>query len=521
MLPRLLAACVVLLLPLTVPGTAVATSHPTGCDDTDLNPQNTEWIDADYTFTFSSLTSVTVSARLGIHKLDLGSMGTMHADGIRYAYEHGDASQVQAIRDSVAAAFNKGVEAAFPDATLGPASTAEVDATTLGHAFGGSCFGPGVAYDLSRNVTLDFADMAGPSAEKSDATTAFRVGARLDATFNLQTPRGHNATYTFVLPTLPGTTHAPQALPLVLAAAPQAPVTAVAGTDNQARVRAEAWQSTTDIPSTVVLPLAGRDVRVFNDDESSVELTVDFKDIITSVGDLAERKLPVIDMGIETAARISVVELPESLSGRLQASRLTLTHVDSYGLRLLRAEGLLNQSTIDTLERELLARINDKAKDFAGGSASATGGFGADTWSLSQGTAPLVYGANASFMLDADKMGGAGSGVAFTLYSFPFSLPLSPLEGQLTTYRVFLPEGIALVDASYDKGTVTKVMRGDREGFQVDSTETGNVNMTFGVTAFFVWSKFMGVVIGVGAVLLLILVGILALVVKIVRRFTK
>ncbi|HWG90241.1 MAG TPA: hypothetical protein VNZ52_05255 [Candidatus Thermoplasmatota archaeon] len=534
---RLFAPCVALLLVLVA---GVATAAPTGpqaltCDP-DPNPARGQHIESQYLLTFVSLSEIEVSGILGVKKVTLNT-GVESADGIRNAYAQqkegapGSGDLVQSIEQEVTVAFEQGLRRAFPEGHVS-VEPADLDQASLEKPREGTCWGPPVDFHVRGHVLLDFTELAGPEAKEEDAQVAFRIGATLDSYFNVSTPAGHNASYRFVLPSLPplqverisSLSEAYGALarsmPLVFVGEPEG-VTKVSETE--ATLTVEAWNAPGPRTVPIKLPLGGRGAPRYTEQDAKVEVTVDLKEIKTSLGDLMDNKKPTIDVDVRANAVIDVMKVPDSFKARLAESNLRLEYVDSDGIRLLIHKKVIAQDRLDRIEKSLLDKLRAKVVDLGGSRDSVKGGFQAGTldWTGAFANKGLVFQATSSFTIVPGQKSATGApteGLSF--YTISQSIKPTLVEGYPTDYVVYLPKHIELVSAAYTLGNAeTLPVTGDQEGFRVRVTEDGGVvTMGLGVTPSFLWSTFPGLVLGVLAVVLLILLGIFLLVRKIVRR---
>jgi hypothetical protein len=494
---------------------AAALASPAAAQPASL-PAGADWLDAEVSVTFGSLSASAVEGTLAVHKVSYQGK-PYAAQDLRAAHEQAERFGqgpmfLAALDAALGARAAQSLASMFPTANV-TLDHAAVDPASLA-AEGRDAYHPPVAFTFGATVrySLQALGLASSALPLDDAKLqdAFELGVTASLPYNLTAKPGWNVSYAFALPSWLRFTSASGA--------------ALSADASVARWELANWLGPTDRVQPAVLSVGGRDAVLPDPSQPSdahLDVSVDMRDVegLTlpglASGDFGRLAVTFDARLVMRSLRLADVPALESaVRARLPAS-LSVTHLSADGVRRAMGDGMLPPDASATMERYLQGFVAERVAGFGGDVADLHGEMSAEDASPE---APLVYQVGSTFHIplgarEASRMQAAAGPVLFEK-ELRFALPR--VNGLDTTYRVMLPPGIALQDVEA-KGARSEL--GQQQGRDVvlltPDSDDASATFTVAVTAEFVVAHFWYVWLG------LVLVGASVVAVLLVRRARK
>lgn len=323
-------------------------------------------------------------------------------------------------------------------------------------------------YDLGAPLHYRGAAMGAyalPEGAARQLDLALRIGARVALDLPLAAPAGGEATYVL---------HPPRGLAFVdveggrlLDASGAAEFVVPAGEAARAHL-------------ALVDPAARSPVET----DATMDVLVDVRDVaLDPLSDVPATLLVTATL----RAALESVPLPEEFAAQLDP-RVELTHLSSDGVRLLWAEGVVDEENLALLEARLLDAARERL--VAMGLVGEVHGAIDRATLAADARGPVVFEARADLaraLVGSPAEDALAQPGAVALYRTTQTLRFPGLVGIDATYTVLLPPGIAVVGLT---GDAEPVSDGGRDGFMVrPGGEGAAVEVALAVTPVFVVLK--------------------------------
>lgn len=388
-----------------------------------------------------------------------------------------EADLLNAVRSALAGSLGEGVEVhgGFDDASLAAGATGPVRFRAL--ATGG--------YPV-------------PAAEGKSLDSLFRVGGSIVVEFTLSTDEDRLTTFSITVPE--GLEFAD-------------PSADGAADGNRVEWTVDNRGSKSKRETPVSVRVHDAEAPGFSEEEASLNVVIDLKDVDVSVAKAAGGDFGRLLVDVTVEGNLGVLRVPDEFAASMPDG-LDLQYLSSDAIRVLYRDGLITEEQLADLDARLLADMQQKIGEALGSTAPVNGGLDRATLDPSlvsdplSGDVPIVFRASLSVAKALSGGGEPQATAAVALYTVQQAFDLPRVQGLDTTYKVILPKGLAVVDASATSGDVERGTTDDgREFFTVrpqSDEQPAHATVAMAVTPSFVVAKFWPVLLG--AVLLLVLV---------------
>lgn len=494
MASRLLALS--LAATLLLPG-ALAQGPGPGPGSATAAPSAPEWLDGELTAAFDSLTGASLAGQFAVHKLLLQG-STYTAADLRQAYAAagflgGQEAFVQAVEEALRSRLQDQLQGALAMVDIAVVS-ATLDTASLAPSPSSDPLQPPVVVRFAGTAALDLDALgyrvAGQAIDEQALRTALDLGAEARLPYDLVAYPGWNVTFAFILP--------------AYARVSAAEGGAVGADQRSATFAVENWRGASTLRVPAALRIAGRDAPGDAPSDTRAVLTIDLAGLegLTLPG-LLRGDLGHLLVHFDAALMVSNLRLADfpALQAQVQdrlPDALAIRGLNADGFRLAVDRGLLPAEVLDDVEGYLQAMAAERTAALMPGGVALEGGFAEGTLDPAlvsaplDGEPPLAYRVRADLRIplgaQAARLNAAAGPV---LFQRELTFPVPTIEGLTTTYRVMLPQGIAVSGISAEGADIERVTEGGREVLVVTPRSTeATASFTVAVTAEFVVVQF-------------------------------
>jgi hypothetical protein len=181
---------------------------------------------------------------------------------------------------------------------------------------------------------------------------------------------------------------------------------------------------------------------------------------------------------------LSNVDMPENL---------TMKYINSDCLRLLYDKGIIKQSDIDNITDEIKKSLEENLTNAFGGNVSISvyidndslKGYDVDNMGDNR---PVKISAEAHISISLEQASSSKSStqaMSLSFLTFPLEFPLSGMEGFNTTYKIILPKGINVIQATDTLGRLEHGTTKDGRTYltvTLNETEEDMISITIDAT---------------------------------------
>ena len=189
-----------------------------------------------------------------------------------------------------------------------------------------------------------------------------------------------------------------------------------------------------------------------------------------------------IDLNAEAqiyCIELSDVDMPENI---------TMKYINSDCLRLLYDMGIIKQSDIDNITDGIKKSLEENLTNALGGNVSIsihtdlTGYYNINNMS---DDIPVKISANAHISISLEQASSNKQAMTLSFLTFPLEFPLSGMEGFNTTYKIILPKGINVIQATDTLGRLEHGTTKDGRTYltvTLNETEEDKISITIDAT---------------------------------------
>lgn len=481
-------------------------------------PSAPEWLDGGVQALFDGVTTASLTGDFAVHKATI--QGTPRtAQELRQSYAGaavfgGQDVFLAGVEAALKARLESTLTGVFPQAQM-RLDTVTIDRSSLAAQPGVDAHHPPVLLALTGGLVLDLDapgfKVGGESVGEDAVRTALELGAVARLPYDLMAPPGWNVTFAFTLPEW-----------VRLDAAEGGALsdderTAAWGLDN--------WRGTTALRLPAALVVAGRDAPAQDaPSDAKVALVIDLAKVegLTIPG-LLRGDFGSLVVHFDARVLVGALRLEDfpALQQQVRArlpSGLSIEGLNADGFRLAVQRGLLPPDALDEVEAYLQGLAASRTAALVPGGVALEGGFdeGAlDASHISQppdAEPPLAYHVQATFRIPLAPSGPsrmqAAAGPVLFQRELTFAVPR--VEGLDTTYRIALPQGLAITDVAAEGARVERSTEGGRDVVTLTpTTDDASATFTVAVTADFVLAQFWYLWLGLGLMMALVVAGLL------------
>lgn len=354
------------------------------------------------------------------------------------------------------------------------------------------------------------------NAEGKDVTSIFSAGASIEASFTLESDAGRTTSFTLTV-----------AEPVEFASPTEGGVLS-------ADKRSVTWTVDNEngfarLSKPVKVTLLDAEAKRFDAADAKISIVIDITDIDISVAKAAGGDFGnlLIDVGVD--GELGVLKIPDDLRAKLPES-IKLEYLSSDAIRALYRDGLITNEDVDKMDQEILSQLKEKISSALGGNPNVVGGL--DRASLDAkliatplaSDKPVEFGASLHVTKSLAGGGDPNAQAAIALYTVRQTFSLPQVDDFVTTYKVILPKGLAVAEATATNGNVQTGKEGGRDYFIVTPSGGGaaaETSVAMAITPTFVMAKFWPIVLAAVLLVVLIVATPIALVVRSRRKKAK
>lgn len=278
------------------------------------------------------------------------------------------------------------------------------------------------------------------------------------------------------------------------------------------------------VAQELAFDLKNPSAKVFTEQKASIDINLDLQLDIGLIKAVQTRDAVMV-IDLDALVTLGVIEVPSDLKSQIPAD-VQISYIPADVLRKLWQLGVLNETTINTIEDEFLTQVSQGLEGVAGGEVKVEGGLAREQLNEAVasplGDKPIKL--TASAVIHKSLAGGSGGAAAMALAQIPLDLPLTSFQDLPTTYTVVLPKGLSVASASTNDDANSDIETGTREDgreyivAKVLNGKTVTATMNVAITTGLLVDKFLPWLILGG----LIVVGLVALpvwgIVRLIRR---